>query len=121
MLKRFSLRSLLVLLTLVCAYCACWGPTKNTGVKSLVDRPSVWQAEAVAPLVIKVDEDGFRRYYVWMFGAAARLPYERQLEQLPGPWDWQDDVQYFAPGSAEWLRVAAEMKAYQTDQAAQSP
>ena len=34
---RFSVRTLVVLVTLVCCYAACWGPTKRQGFKDVVN------------------------------------------------------------------------------------
>lgn len=43
-------------------------------------------------------------------------------QTLPSPFYLQDDVQYFAPGSEFKLQQeAAAMKAYNADQAAQTP
>ena len=33
---RFSLRTLVILVTLVCCYAACWGPTKKWGVPTVL-------------------------------------------------------------------------------------
>jgi hypothetical protein len=96
---RFSVRTLVVVVTLVCAYAACWGPTKRQGV---ADINGLWpkgastaqDASPVLPLLIKGDENrpgvggmgGYsppqtiRRYYFWFFGYVAKLPYERELD-----------------------------------------
>jgi hypothetical protein len=92
---------LLILVALVCAYLACWKPTKEQGVKDvaehvqpipLLEAPfDVRQSNAqihntttIAPLVVGIDEVGlksaYRRYYFWFFGLVARLPYERDIE-----------------------------------------
>jgi hypothetical protein len=33
---RFSVRTLVVVVTLVCCYAACWGPTKRQGVEDVM-------------------------------------------------------------------------------------
>ena len=38
---RFSVRTLVILLTLVCCYAACWGPTKRHGVDDVWGRSVV--------------------------------------------------------------------------------
>ena len=102
---RFSVRVLLIVLTLICAYLACWNPTKEQGVRDVlkhvndvyyrrlvvhkgIEREAYHAAMAI-PLVVRTDErevDGwlatgpsYRRYYFWFFGYVARLPYERKL------------------------------------------
>ncbi len=35
---RFSVRTLVILVTLVCCYAACWGPTKTRGVEDVPRR-----------------------------------------------------------------------------------
>jgi hypothetical protein len=59
--SRFSVRTLLILMTLVCAYLACWGPTKKLGgeeVRSVIDKDGfkVMTADAIAPLFVRTDE-----------------------------------------------------------------
>ncbi|HJN08212.1 MAG TPA: hypothetical protein QF564_05940 [Pirellulaceae bacterium] len=89
---RFSVRTLVVLVTLVCCYAACWGPTKRGADNMVKNRGRrVLQAMAVAPLIIKTDgwierqEDTLliyqsqRHYYFWFFGYNVKLPYERDL------------------------------------------
>jgi len=93
---RFSVRLLLVLLTPLCAYLACWEPTKATGVRDVFDFIIPGAAEefssaettsdfCVAPLLVAVNEfEGAsplyrRRYYFWFFGYVAKLPFERAL------------------------------------------
>jgi len=94
-----------IVLTLVCCYAACWGPTKEKGVSDTFrlasirlgfgewdeDRefaPWVFQiadAKATMPLVIGVTPieplpPKHRHYYFWFFGYVAKLPYERDLK-----------------------------------------
>lgn len=90
---RFSVRTLVIVLTLVCAYFGAWEATKNRGTiiheweKRAENEPT--SAEAILPLVIAQNEivvthpkpnstvmTGTRRYYLWLFGPKIRLPYE---------------------------------------------
>jgi len=90
---RFSIRTLVVVVTLVCCYAACWGPTKTRGVKDVARRVDATfdkhLSEPVAcfPLIVetKVDDpflgyiDESELYYFWFFGYVAKLPYEREV------------------------------------------
>ena len=90
---KFSLRTLVILATVVCCYAACWGPTKTRGVDDVVAQfwrhpPSIDIAKASAPLVVSVDAVIVidrsryyteRHYYFWFFGYVAKLPFERQI------------------------------------------
>ena len=84
---RWSVRILLIVITLICAYFACWGPTKRQGVEYV--RHQVYKfkfdIEAVAPLLVKADDFYRRSYYFWFFGYVAKLPYERELPDDPTP------------------------------------
>ena len=91
----------MILVTLVCCYAACWGPTKMWGVDDTVHY-TVWDrnvesldewsfilqihdAKATMPLVVGVTpiaSQPRRRYYFWFFGYVVKLPYEREV-----PWD----------------------------------
>jgi hypothetical protein len=100
---RFSVRTLVVLVTLVCCYAACWQPTKKTGVNEVVDH--IWamtyspkpksmliggilfdgeSASAIMPFVVQVDQWELniqrRSFYFWFFGYVAKLPFERELD-----------------------------------------
>jgi len=92
-----------VLITLVCCYAACWGPTKTQGVAdvhthiygpapSLLDVDCPWgpwgTGTSYVPLVIGWDEHAHmrlwgskrrRNYYFWFFGYVAKLPFEREV------------------------------------------
>jgi len=110
---RFSVRTLVILVTLVCCYAACWGPTKTRGVKDVVEqvngpqydanspvddetllgasivRPVGLNTSTTIPLVVGIDENYrggvSRHYYFWFFGYVAKLPFERELlPQAPG-------------------------------------
>ena len=91
---RFSLRTLVVLVTLMCCYAACWGPTKRQGASDIGSRLSgasayhptltrqmvlAYNIEPLVPLVVGVTEPfaRTRHYYFWFFGYGAKLPYER--------------------------------------------
>lgn len=99
---RFSVRTLFVMLTLICAYLACWGPTRRyaaslEGKSPLINKPDTAitvafgpkTAGAPAPLLIYQDEIVFlkprtininakrkRIYYLWLFGPTFRIPFE---------------------------------------------
>lgn len=97
---RFSLRTLLILVTLGCAYLACWGPTRTRGVpdvfrfatNQLPEEPRKVALEhqdafvdalgmsAEAPLIVGMDvflDSGpeQRHYFFWFFGYVVKLPF----------------------------------------------
>ena len=104
---RFSVRTLVIVVTLVCCYAACWGPTKRHGVAALAHEyeltddirfhsgpVGIFHTSAAAPLIVRQDEDFFidcltRRYYFWFFGYVAKLPYEREIKVLRVPVDFE--------------------------------
>jgi len=78
---RFSLRTLVVLITLVCCYAACWGPTKTKGVRDAFEhvrgpqsrfyfRAHPSPAKAIVPLIVSMDQEWWmaprpkRHYFV---------------------------------------------------------
>jgi hypothetical protein len=90
---RFSVRTLVIVVTLVCVYAACWGPTKTKGVSDVhlfLVAHGISNARVpcpVLPLLIKVDPDfkegeifglgsliNQRIYFVWCFGYVSALP-----------------------------------------------
>ena len=92
---------MVIVVTLVCCYAACWGPTRKRGigdVQSLVCEPvylydDVWaivseeeilDASVRLPLLVRVTRDelshAVHRYYFWFFGYVAKLPYEREID-----------------------------------------
>jgi hypothetical protein len=87
---RFSLRTLAILVTLICAYFAAWEATKKYGVAKIRGGSSPM------PLMICRNELDLeqtskgliltrpRRYYLWLFGPQYMLPFETQ---------WSGDVQ----------------------------
>ena len=96
---QWSMRLLLLLMTLVCAYAACWRPTYERGPRDIINQ-DLWvspdldvfslSARAVAPLVVTSESACARtgaiehRYYLWFFGRAAVLPF-RHRQQGPIP------------------------------------
>ncbi|HUG71763.1 MAG TPA: hypothetical protein VMM76_28725 [Pirellulaceae bacterium] len=108
---RFSVRTLAIVVTLVCAYAACWGPTEKRGVRDVsrlaflgttglssgnaeVDAglAEFFSASPALPLVVGIDWEfdlpPTRHYYFWFFGYVAKLPYERELPRgNPQPLD----------------------------------
>jgi hypothetical protein len=85
---RFSVRTLVIVVTLVCCYAACWGPTKTRGLEDVreyvLQRSSrshfgeAFYTSAKVPLVVGITSTR-TRYYFWFFGYVAKLPYEREL------------------------------------------
>ena len=91
---RWSVRILLIVITLICAYLACWGPTEKWGVDDVLNYvngeliyPFSLDGSAL-PLVVGIDTfdpidirrvSSTRRYYFWFFGYVAKLPYEREM------------------------------------------
>ncbi|MBC8354413.1 MAG: hypothetical protein H8E66_20655 [Planctomycetes bacterium] len=112
---RFSVRTLVVVVTLVCLYAACWGPTKTTGEGDvsryasrrtgfdLSDEPSAWtkrnvrmfDVKATVPLVVGATTPGAQRrhYYFWFLGYVAKLPYERSLPSPELQEEWSNLVE----------------------------
>lgn len=87
---RFSVRTLVVLVTLACCYAACWRATKTRGVADVTQHvstnPFLIDPHSVAwlPLMVKTDvstpfggDDRVELYYFWFFGYVAELPYKR--------------------------------------------
>jgi hypothetical protein len=92
---------MVVLVTLVCAYAACWGPTKRRGFEDVnndgyhlseTSDPRGFVLKTTehipAPLIVvatRIEKTGqesklFRTHYLWFFGYVAKLPYERELD-----------------------------------------
>jgi hypothetical protein len=103
---RFSLRTLVILLTLVCAYFGLWSVTEKYALRSesvvhLVT-DGQWDPGEVefqiredgspVPFVIWREEDpgpksGYNRairYYLWFFGWEYQLPFEEEIQVPPG-------------------------------------
>ncbi len=102
---KFSIRTLVIGITVICCYAACWGPTKNQGEKdvarhidqvaeklgvhpALIDElfDETWGVSAEIPLLISSRRlrslDGRQRYYFWLFGWIVKLPFEQEIEPL---------------------------------------
>lgn len=91
---RFSVRTVVVVLTLACCYAACWGPTTSLGVFDVIFTTYPQDAEAIAPLLVAADAPGWgppsvprqsvgaprRCYYFWFFGTVVKLPFERDVK-----------------------------------------
>ena len=95
---RVSVRTVVIVPTLVCAYLACWKPTAIDGIEDvqsrlLSQRSGFGYASSPLPLVVAIDvwEVGFddtgyvisigspnRVYYVWFFGATVKVPGQYQ-------------------------------------------
>jgi len=101
---RISVRTLAVVVTLVCAYFGCWEITKRHGVAAIAYEyeltgnivahwgpTGIFHTSAAAPLIVRQDENFSehlsRRYYFWFFGYVAKLPYERKVKVLLVPVD----------------------------------
>jgi hypothetical protein len=108
---RFSIRTLLIVVTLVCCYAASWGPTKRYdewdvfNLRPLDGVQPGPRLKAVMPLILGTygfdprfdslvfsdgathsDRERFvRRYYFWFFGYVAKLPWEREVK-YDGQW-----------------------------------
>ena len=101
---RFSIRMLAIIVTLVCCYAACWGPTRKQGFEDVqnfeIDNfgmtTTTDECSSLFPLIVCIGgiapgDDPFgdftprNRYYFWFFGFVAKLPYEREVEYDPGP------------------------------------
>ena len=101
---RFSIRTLLVLVTLVGVYFGCWEVTKRRGLESAVgsddDTLTFPFDSSPGPFVITrmryrlhgvarvsfpgigatpFRADAHREYYGWFFGYVAKLPFEREV------------------------------------------
>lgn len=93
---RFTIRTLTIVVTLVCVYAACWGPTKTWGVRDVATKmQNTRETEPVAPLILTAEHGSWvdvgdqrsvwirplsrRRYYFWFFGFVVKLPYERGI------------------------------------------
>src|SRR5688572_5312529 len=81
---RFSIRTLAIVVTLVCAYFGAWEATKRHGISDMGADP-LGEVESPMPFIVRQDEiistDSVkyatpRRYYFWFFGAKIKLPYE---------------------------------------------
>jgi hypothetical protein len=107
---RVSIRALLFLVTLACAYAACWKPTQSKGPQDLFReltandprfggkipyRPggtdSVVGMKPMAPLLVSADrvENPIpllvrREYYLWCFGILIQFRYQHAVKPSEG-------------------------------------
>jgi hypothetical protein len=101
---RFSVRTLAIFVTLVCAYFGAWEATKYYALGSPVKIHTSDHGEqkwvvtldsCPAPFVLWRDEHlpdrergyhwpGARRYYLWFFGAEFQLAYESMADMPDG-------------------------------------
>jgi hypothetical protein len=100
---KFSLRTILLLLTLVCCYLGFWSVTKHFGPEA-VKKYSVpkkirlvLEQSSPAPFIVAADEARrpepstspafdpesrlfYRRYYIWLFGYVVETPFKYALD-----------------------------------------
>jgi hypothetical protein len=57
---RFSLRTLAIVVTLVCCYAACWGPTKTRGVSDVVRHVDPERAKRMSGARVIISPNGTR-------------------------------------------------------------
>ena len=97
---RFSLRTLLVLVTLVCVYLAAWEATKRYGVPEFTRRmnPSMETPDASSPMpfivgvtdVVELTDDlgqnsvHMRCHFFWFFGWTWETPIRWEIERWTG-------------------------------------
>lgn len=96
---KFSVRTLVIVVTLVCSYAACWGPTERQGVADVTDQiegefyyiplniagrqDMRARSSVIVPFVVQHEyPNGTRHYYFWFFEYIAKLPYERELPSI---------------------------------------
>lgn len=85
----FTVRSLLMVLTLTCVYLSLWSVTRSRGVRDVEQRFAFigLPASSPAPLLVGINDEvqsgwyaqEVRTYYVWMFGYTIKLPLERKV------------------------------------------
>lgn len=89
--RRFSLKTLLILVAVACVYFACWKATCNYLARPRLPRSSfalsVREISSPAPfLIVKVEADmrfqtiAERRYYLWFFGDREYLVHRTSLD-----------------------------------------
>ncbi len=98
---RFSVRSLAIVVTLICVYLGAWDATQKYGVETIQSQFSLPighcttlnQNYSPAPLILARQECDWVvvfgelpetqnrcwRYYVWLFGLKIKLPFESQV------------------------------------------
>ena len=107
---QFSLRTLLVLVTLTCAYFAAWEVTKRYGVRTLEAEVTNFGASSPMPFVVRITTErqseilrakngsqtitgnvvSTRKLFVWVFGWNVQTPIEWETREvssdMPGGW-----------------------------------
>lgn len=113
---RFSVKTLVIGVTLLCCYAACWQATNISGRLDIARLTIYGQAVGADYIIRKISRDDVtvclplvisvygpydeneplfspsvesRHYYFWFFGFVAKLPYEHDVE--PRPFDWGAD------------------------------
>lgn len=102
---RFSIRTLAILVTLVCAYFGAWEATKRWGV----EKPPVYSKSPAPFLVYSAKRDPIsdietidgspisddqlpRRYYIWLFGLRFELApdkiHQEKIHDPNNPFDY---------------------------------
>jgi len=96
---RFSVRTLAIVVSLVCCYAACWEPTKTQGTSDIERQAGAHSiAQAIAPLLIRADAlelpeasdavqsppSRWRRHYLWFFGVIV-IVQDREMDWWAGP------------------------------------
>ena len=95
---RFSVRTLVIVVTLVCAYLGVWNANRDAAlfdvIKYIDEQPRPLFVGNLAsgfvqitcsrsiPFIIGMDDRDTlreRHYYFWFFGYVAKLPYEREI------------------------------------------
>jgi hypothetical protein len=121
---KFSVRTLVIVVTLVCCYLGLWKTTKSQGVEDVkrhIDKTYFVGRDysAVVPLVVSYRGQGppgmryvHRHYYLWFFGYVAKLPWEREiadtsLPMLPYRSNWSGIVPPPYPIAQDAESVAA--------------
>ena len=121
----------MILVTLVCCYAACWGPTCKYGPDDVVEfvqngsTPgttdcSARNASGCLPLIVTAEEffivgdfpdcTPVQRHYFWFFGYVAKLPFERDVPLARGLADSTYDGVIACPGENRtrvgWMQVS---------------
>jgi hypothetical protein len=79
---RLSVRTLAIVVTLVCAYLGAWEATKRYGVDES------WNETSLAPFIIRRNRGGLingrwterTTYWLWLLGPKIKLPFESEWE-----------------------------------------
>jgi len=91
---------LVALVTLVCCYAACWGPTKRHCDADVRSFGGGGEIVALAPLVVRTAVYGqashvqeplstTHHYYVWFFGYVRKVPFYEHIDHI-------DDTRQFS-------------------------